>query len=376
MAPKKDITAIIPLELIELSKWAGQRFDLVQAQCGEASYKTDDGFIIVKAANTPLSAVSATSGFAHIELAELRKALSKLSAEQATLEKQVLTTEALKTLENLSTSTDSALPCPEAFLHAHLDTYVLHTHGILVSTIASRITWEENFRELYPESLCISYKTPGIELAIELDAKISDYIKTNGKKPSVIFMQNYGLIVSAPTAQEVKFITEEVTVKLEQRLNIKNNTYRLSSVIAESVNSVFGFQKIAYLSNDAALREFITNAKPLFFQRPVSPETSPYCGARLLIIGEFNDVETLKKFNNSFHTYPRVIICKDLVFFVADSVQDARNIEESLKFHLSSLVINAAQQVKTDSIHFLEDAELVALAKWEPFTANPPAADA
>jgi rhamnose utilization protein RhaD (predicted bifunctional aldolase and dehydrogenase) len=352
------------LDLIELSKWAGQRFDLVQAGGGNSSYKVDATSMLIKTSGTSLSEVSTTSGFATIDLVALRKGLTKLHKQQATLEKKELEAAGEELLAKVKDANESARPSIETFLHIYLDTYALHTHGIVVNTIACRNNWQEVFEQVFPESLCISYKTPGIELALELDSKISDYLKAKGKKPSVIFLQNHGLIVTAPTAAEVKFLTEEVTVKLEEFLSITNNTYRLSSVVSETIKAVFGLDKISYLTCDAGLRELIVNAKPLFFQQPFCPDTLVYCGKRLLVLNDFTDTETMAKYKEMFSEVPRVIICRDLIFFIADSVRKARDIEEMLKFHLSVLVVNVTQKIQPQDIHFLEEEELTYLANW------------
>ncbi|MBM3886706.1 hypothetical protein FJ364_02135 [Candidatus Dependentiae bacterium] len=353
------------LDLIEVSKWAGQRFDLVQAGGGNSSYKTDDGEMFIKASGVSLSEVTNTTGFVTANLVTLRKGLTKLHKQQETLSKLELEAAAEELLNKAKTSGGATRPSIETFLHTYLDTYALHTHGIVVNTVACRKNWRETFEQFFPESLCIAYKTPGIELALELDNQVSEYIKNKGKKPNVIFLQNHGLIVSAPTAAEVKFLTEEVTVKLEQALNITSNTYRLTSVISEIISNVFGVSKVSYLSNDAGLRELITNAKPLFFQQPFCPDTLVYCGKRLLVLNDFNDVETLIKYKENFTAIPRVIICRDLIFFVADSVRKAREIEEALKFHLAVLVVNVTQNIGPQDINFLEEEELNYLAKWE-----------
>lgn len=353
------------LDLIELSKWAGQRFDLVQAGGGNASFKVDATTMLIKTSGTALSEVNATSGFITIDLVSLRKGLTKLHKQQTTLEKKELEAAGEELLTKAKKTDQSARPSIETFLHIYLDTYVLHTHGIVVNTIACRKNWQDLFMQIFPESLCISYKTPGIELALELDAKISEYLKEKGQKPSIIFLQNHGLIVSAPTAAEVKFLTEEVTVKIEQFLSITNNTYRLSSVISETIKSVFGLDKVSYLSCDAGLRELIANAKPLFFQQPFTPDTLVYCGKRLLVLNDFTDIETMTKYKETFSDVPRVVICQDLIFFIADTVRKAREIEEILKFHLSVLVVNVTQKIQPQEIQFLDENELNYLANWE-----------
>lgn len=356
---------ITALDFIELSRWAGQRFDLVHAGGGNSSFKTEDGTMLIKASGTSMSEMSASSGFVTIDLVQLRKGLTGLHKKQTSLDKKELEAAGETLLAKVKKDANTVRPSIETFLHAHLDTYGLHTHGIVVNVIACRKNWRETFQQFFPDSLCIAYKTPGVDLALELDTQLDAYIKTNGKKPNIIFLQNHGLIVTAPTAQEVKFITEDVTIKLEQFLNITNNTYRLTSVISECLTKVFGSNKIAYLSNDAGLRELIANAKPLFFQPPFYPDTLVYCGKRLLVLNDFDDTATMEKYKELLNNTPRVIICRDLIFFIADSVRKAREIEEALKFHLAVLVVNVTQQVQPQDIQFLVEEELDYLTTWE-----------
>lgn len=359
------------LDFIELSRWAGQRFDLIQANSGNISFKTEDGQMLIKASEASMCEINGTSGFTTVVLAPLRKNLTGLHKKQAGLEKKALEATSESLLTKVKSEAASAQPPLDTFLHAHLDTYGLHTHGIVVHTVGARKNWREIFEQLFPESLCISYTQSDIEMALDLDTQLDSYIKTKGKKPNIIFLQNNGLLVSAQTAQEVKFITEDVTIKLEQFLNITNNTYRLTSVISECLTKVFGSNKVAYLSNDAGLRELIANAKPLFFQPPFCKKTIDYCGKRLLVLNDFDDITTMEQYKTLLNETPRVIICRDLIFFIANSIHNAREIEEALKFHLAVLVVNVTQQVPPQDIHFLSEehmSHLPAAAEKSPTT--------
>lgn len=346
------------LDFIELSRWVGQRFDLIQANDGNISFKTEDGQMLIKASEASMCEISSTTGFTVVDLAPLRKGLTGLHKKQLGLDKKELEFLGETLLSKVKNDTAATQPSIDTFLHAHLDTYGLHTHGIVVHAIGSRKNWRETFEQLFPESLCIPYKSSDIELALELDTQLDSYIKANGKKPSIIFLQNNGLLVSAPTSQEVKFITEDITIKLEQFLNISSNIYRLTSVISECLSKVFSSNKIAYLSNDAGLRELIANAKPLFFQPPFCKKTITACGKRLLVLNDFDDMATMEQYKKLLNESPNVIICRDLIFFIADSVHKAREIEETLKFHLAVLVVNVTQQIQPQDIQFLTEEHM------------------
>lgn len=361
------------LDLIELSRWAGQRFDLIQANGGNISFKTEDGHMLIKPSESSMSQINTIDNFASVDLAALRKGLTSLQKKQSSQSKQELDASAESVLAKTKMDQVSAQPSSDAFLHAHLDTYSLHTHGIVVHTIGCRKNWRETFEQLFPESLCVSFQESNVHFALEIDNQIDAHIKAKGKKPAVFFLQNNGMIVTASTAQEVKFMTEDITIKLEQFLNITGNVYRLSSVISECISKVFGVSKAAYLSNDAGLRELITNAKPLFFQPPFYPKTIEFCGKRLLVLNDFDDTATMEQYKTLLKETPKVIICRDLIFFIAESVSKAREIEEVLKFHLAVLVVNVTQQIPPQDIQFLNTEHMSMLpndaAKNSPTTS-------
>ena len=176
---------ITTLDFIELSRWAGQRFDLIQANGGNISFKTEDDQMLIKASEESMCAISATIGFATIDLAPLRKGLSELYKKQTELDKQELEFASARLLEKSKNTASRMQPPIDTFLHTHLETYGLHTHGIVVHTIGSRKNWRETFEQLFPESLCVAYKASEIDLALELDTQLDMYIKTNGKKKMI-----------------------------------------------------------------------------------------------------------------------------------------------------------------------------------------------
>ena len=59
--PNRDIR-----DFVKLSKWAGERFDLVQAGGGNSSVKLDSGEMLIKASGFSLSELSTTRAFSTV----------------------------------------------------------------------------------------------------------------------------------------------------------------------------------------------------------------------------------------------------------------------------------------------------------------------
>ena len=114
----------------------------------------------------------------------------------------------------------------------------------------------------------LDYKTPGIELALELDKELNKY----NEIPKIIFLQNHGLIVSSEHKQDIKNLTEFVLQRIETYLNIDMKRYKLTTDITYLLNSFEKNSNIAYLSEDSFLNNHLEKNRDLFF--PISKKSS------------------------------------------------------------------------------------------------------
>ena len=60
-------------ELVEISKYAGERFDLVQAGGGNSSVKFENGEMIIKASGFLLSDVNEDGGYSRVHTNQIAK---------------------------------------------------------------------------------------------------------------------------------------------------------------------------------------------------------------------------------------------------------------------------------------------------------------
>ena len=333
-------------DFIEISKYAGERFDLVQAGGGNSSVKNDDGTMFIKASGVYLSEVEENYGFSVVKNQELLNIFNEenIINETDKRRRDKLVSDCINKF-NLTTN---FRPSIETLLHSLLKKYTLHTHPVVVNAITNRVNWKEVLLELFGNDIIIvDYKTPGLELAIELKKQI------NGKNPSIIFLQNHGLIVTSDKKEDIKSLTEFVLEKIEKYLNMDMSKYKLTNEVSALINN----GNIAYLSEDEYLNKMI-NSKYIT-SLPFCPDKMVYCGVKALCLKD-NPKQEIENYKQKYFDIPKVVIYKGYLFFIAKNIKKAKEIEDVFKFHLMSLEIN-----KNDNINYLQDSEIEYIGNWE-----------
>ena len=64
-------------QLIKISKFAGERFDLVQAGGGNSSVKLGNGEMLIKASGLSLSEMEQNKGYAHVNNEKIKDIIEK-----------------------------------------------------------------------------------------------------------------------------------------------------------------------------------------------------------------------------------------------------------------------------------------------------------
>ncbi len=338
---------------IALSRYAGSRFDLLQAGGGNSSVKLDDHRMLVKASGFFLSEVESGKGYVVVDYPEMASLLDT-PAKWADNDKRQRDSK-VNHLVALATKTPGSRASIEVFLHAVLGRFVLHTHPIAVNIIASQAGWDTNLIALFADALCIPYRTPGIELGVELNARVRKYTESNGRVPTIIFLQNHGLIVSAESMEEVRCTTEDVVTACCKWCKVDLGRYQLATVIADFV----GGGSVAYLCEDRAITDLLATQKTLFSQNPYCPDSFVFCGVAPLAVDNLNDAESLQAYRERYHDAPKVIIYSDKIFFVAKSIKKAKEIEEVYKAHILALSSMKGQ------VNYLSEDEIAYLGSWE-----------
>ncbi len=331
--------------VITLSRYAGLRFDLVQAGGGNASVKNTDGELIIKASGFSLADVNEQTGLVVLNNKKLMDILNNPEITTCTDKRQ--REQRATALTNAAVVVETMLrPSIETLLHAYLDVYTLHTHALVVNAITCLPSWKEILLGLFPEALCIAYYTPGVDLALAIKEQLD-------KKVEVLFLQNHGLIVTAPTHEQVITLTDQVIEKLEHYLEVNHRHYRLAAMIAGLFNQIDQGFYIVYLSHDQELKQLLQKQRSLFFIPPFCPDTLVYCGYMPVELFDLNDTCLLQDYYDTYQKLPNVIIYQEYLFCSASSIKKAREIEEVVKFHVLSLSMFKSAEV-SNALSFQE----------------------
>lgn len=344
-------------DLVEISKYAGERFDLVQAGGGNSSIKLQNGEMLIKASGFSLSDVEKEHGFSRVST---KKIASIVTDKQITNENKKRKRESIAAkLVQKATIDKTYRPSIETLLHSFLDKYTLHTHPIAVNMILIQKNYEELLGSIFKNEdiAMVQYRTPGIELAIELN-KVLLASKT---KPKIIFLQNHGLIVTSPNKKDIKVLTEKVLNKIEAYLKINLNNYKLTNNISYLVNKLQKTSYVSLLSEDKYLNAQLNFNKKLFFQTPFCPDSLVFCGVSAIEIDHLLDKAQLENFKEKYFEFPKVIIFDKKLFFVAQNIKKAKEMEEVLKFHIMVL----EKSLVKNNNNFLPEEELAYLNNWE-----------
>jgi len=341
---------------IKLSKYAGERFDLVQAAGGNSSVKLKNNEMLIKASGFLLSDLDKNNGYSRVNTKKIQNILSnqKIIKNISKFSRENLA----KKLVNEATIDLKNRPSIETLLHSTLYKYTLHTHPVVVNMILIQKEWRNLLLSIFKDDkiATVSYKTPGIELALELNKEINNFKKA----PKIIFLQNHGLIISSDNADEIKFLTELVLEKIEVFLKLDMHRYKLTNNISSLVNSVKKNSNITYLSEDIFLNNILSQNKDLFLEKPFCPDSLVFCGISAVILENLSDISKIKQYKEKYSELPKIIIFKKYIFINALNVKKAKEIEEVLKFQLMVLDKN----LKTNK-NFLNFEEISYLCNWE-----------
>jgi NAD(P)-dependent dehydrogenase (short-subunit alcohol dehydrogenase family)/rhamnose utilization protein RhaD (predicted bifunctional aldolase and dehydrogenase) len=189
-------------QLIRMSKAVGRDRSLVQGGGGNTSVKSTSGkHMYIKASGTALKDMTRRDGWRRMRLDAVLsiiedKSLAKL--ETQTRENEVVN-RLLQACDDKTTSLSR--PSVEAHLHAFLDKCVIHLHPSAVGAFVNARHGKAELKRLFvdesPPPLWVTYTDPGFTLAKKIAKLVDDYQDQFGKRPSILFLEKHGLLISA-----------------------------------------------------------------------------------------------------------------------------------------------------------------------------------
>ncbi|HLN74803.1 MAG TPA: SDR family NAD(P)-dependent oxidoreductase [Prolixibacteraceae bacterium] len=279
-------------QLIEVSRYFGNRKDFVIAGGGNTSYK-DEERIYVKASGVSLATID-EHGFAVLD----RKAMKQISEKTYSENVMERENQIKHDLLRARLQPEKGLrPSVEASLHNLIDyRFVVHTHSTKVNGLMCAIEAESITAQLFgDEVVYVPYVDPGYILFKEVESRIIDYRKKTGKEPQIILLQNHGIFVAADTVEEIHSIYNKVIDKLEPFLQdippVEELPVNTSIVkILPAVRMMLSKEslKTVKVINNTLIERFLTSETE--YQKialPFIPDGIVYCNSSF-IYAEFN----------------------------------------------------------------------------------------
>jgi NAD(P)-dependent dehydrogenase (short-subunit alcohol dehydrogenase family)/rhamnose utilization protein RhaD (predicted bifunctional aldolase and dehydrogenase) len=319
-------------ELIEVSRWYGQKNEYVIAGGGNTSYKNDD-HLWIKASGINLGSID-ENGFCVLDRAKLNAIPNQqFSNDSATREEQVK-----NALLNARVDPGSGLrPSVETSLHNLFNySFVVHTHMTLVNGLmCSNLAGQKSLVIFGVEVLYVPYSDPGYILFKIIAEKIAEYNAIFNHDPKVVLIQNHGIFVAADTVEEIHEIYADVKTKLQ-------STFEAFSVAQEipvakklievlpAVRMLLSDEKlkVATAFNSSWVANFISNKESFDkgIAKPFNPDQMVYCMSEYLFIENSNSSETIIEeaktritdFKNRKGAVPKVIFIQNEGVIVAE----------------------------------------------------------
>ena len=294
-------------DLIEMSQDLGSDPKLVQGGGGNTSAKTNDGRMYVKASGTALKEMEEGSGYRCVDVGACRSILDDpelAEMDSATREEVVsarLTEACVDELEGR--------PSVETTLHAQLGRCVAHTHPSILNGILSAEDGEDAISELYDDQdftyLYIEYTDFGYPLAMRIREALAAYKEEHDQLPSVMFLENHGLFVSADTPEDAADITRQIVsqatkawqermkpvperdVFTPDRETEKELVNELCAVIRRTYRDIIGAPVLVRFSLGTSTRRFFSypGCSELVAAGPMVPDQVVYCNGAPMWLG-------------------------------------------------------------------------------------------
>lgn len=312
-----------------ISRYCGERFDLVQAGGGNTSVKIND-IIFIKASGFNLSDISEHKGYVCIKNKYLLNDLSNNTLKKITD-------------YNMYGKLRGSI---ETYMHSILKKYTIHLHPIQVNKILILKNSKSIIQNLFPDALIIDYVTPGL--------KVYNEIHNNYAEEEVIFLINHGLIINTDEYDKIRIILENIIDKCESYYNFNNSKYKLTNKISKYVFDNYKLNVISYLSQDIVITKYIQNNITLFAEKITFPDALIYCGIKPVI----GNIEDIKTYFNEYNELPKIVIINNNLIILSNSLKKCKEIEDVLKANLIILdTTEKKQYLSSDEICFLNNWE-------------------
>ena len=328
-----------------LSKYCGERFDLVQAGGGNSSVKIDD-WMFIKSSGYHLSSIELDKGYVIINNEKLKRDINNICND---CNSDTISVVNYNVIGNNRGSI-------ETFMHSILKKYTIHLHPIQLNRLLIKENGREICQTIYPKALIIDYLTPGI--------KVCQAINRIYNNEQVILLLNHGLIITSDSYDEIYTLLDNVLKTFETYCKYNFEKYKYTNTISRTINNVFNIENVSYLCEDRIINDYLLNNPYLFKEKITFPDALIYCGIQLLFVDSIMLLQNgLCDYKNKYNEHPKIIvICEENnnnnIYITSHSLNKCKDIEEVLK---ANLFILDSEETK----NYLSLEEICFLNNWD-----------
>jgi rhamnose utilization protein RhaD (predicted bifunctional aldolase and dehydrogenase)/NAD(P)-dependent dehydrogenase (short-subunit alcohol dehydrogenase family) len=361
-------------KLIEISRKYGNDSRYVIAGGGNTSFK-DKNNIWVKASGHALASIG-EDGFSVLD----RSLLNVISTKEYSKEAAVREEEVKNDL-TAATVTKDRRPSVETSMHNVIDyAFVVHLHPTLVNGLMCSNNAESETSLLFGnEAVYIPYTDPGYTLFKEVETRINDFKKENGKHPNIILLQNHGIFVSADSTEEIEKIYGEILSKIEKKakVNLCAAELEIDGKVAQIIPALrmtvsrYGKLKTLKIRNNSLINKYAANKKAFSgIETPFTPDAIVYCKSKYIYLN-YNDIDSLlenagketEEYVRKNGYTPKVIVIEGIgIIAVGDSPKDCNIIldvfEDAVKVAETAQSFGGEHPMTKKQIDFIDNWEV------------------
>ncbi len=275
-------------EFSRVSKAAGGRADYVQGGGGNTSVKLSGGLMAIKASGFCLKDIEPKKAYAVLDCAALRDFYLNCEPSQLQdVEKEG--SEKAKACVRPIEGLDALRPSVEAGFHSILKTYVVHTHSVYANLACCSLSCKEIAAKAFEGAAYswgwVPYTDPGANLTFAIRDELRRVEQETGKVPSVILMQNHGIIAHDDEGQTALDIHADANARLAAAFGITGDSF--PAVTVEDRGNGIIAATTPYLTQALKSGKY---TQELLLEQPLYPDQMVF------LIGSFSmDGDTLEE---------------------------------------------------------------------------------
>lgn len=360
-------------DLIQISRFYGQDSRFVIAGGGNTSFKNKEK-IWVKASGAALATIT-EDGFAILDRSKLDTMSEKAYSSDSTVREEQVKNDLAE-----ATITKGKRPSVETSMHNIIDyPFVVHLHPTMVNGLMCAQDAETALKRLFGDkSLYVEYTDPGYVLFKKVYDRIKEYRALYNEEPQVIWLQNHGIFVAAPTIEEIQSIYTEILQKLEQAISTQlpigeRETCRCTEEILPALRmilSVDGLKTLKVRKNELIKFFYDSSENQSDIAKPFTPDAIVYCKSNYIFLNDETPesviaeaVKRIPAFTETFGYQPKLLLIKGIgLVAVGDNAKQCDTIldvfEDAMKVAFLSKSFGGAHPMTQEQIDFIDNWEV------------------